>query len=381
MRRRATISPIALVIVLIVVIVVWFANQSGSPETPHSTPASPISATGTWYEIYFTDPKYPDNPANHHGGLDERLVAFIDRAQKTLDVADYDFDLQNVADAMVRAKNRGVRVRMVTDSDTLLNKDERVQAAFRTLRSAGIPIVDDRRPAIMHDKFTVMDGEWVETGSWNYTDGDTYHLNNWMGIFHSRELAENYTAEFQQMFSRKFGPDKSKTIAHPSIDVDGARVQNCFSPKGDCADLIVSTIDHDARRSIYFMAYSFTHDGIGKAIIDKAKAGVTVQGVFETTGSQTLFSEFGKMKKAGLDVYTDGNPWVMHHKVIIIDDHLVIAGSFNFSASANDENDENLLIIDDPSVARLFKAEFDRVFAVAKNPPAKKQSGDRREAG
>lgn len=381
MRRRATVRQVAAVIVLIVVIAVWFANQSGSLETLPATPASQTSATGTWYEIYFTDPRYPDNPANHHGGLDEKMVSFMDRAEKTLDVADYDFDLQNVADAMVRAKKRGVRVRMVTDSDTLGNKDEQIQAAFRTLKSAGIPIVDDRRPAIMHDKFTIVDGEWVETGSWNYTDGDTYHLNNWMGIFHSPELAENYTEEFQQMFSRKFGPAKSKVIPHPSVELDGALVQNCFSPKGDCADLVVRTIDRDATRSIHFMAYSFTHDAIGKAMIDKSKAGVTVQGVFETTGSQTSFSEYGKMKKAELDVYTDGNPWLMHHKVIVIDDHIVIAGSFNFSASANDENDENLLIIDDSNVARLFNAEFERVLDQAKHPPAKQQAGEREEPG
>ena len=60
-----------------------------------------------------------------------------------------------------------------------------------------------------------------------------------------------------------------------------------------------------------------------------------VSGVFETTGSKTQFCEYGKMKQAGLDVYTDGNPWSMHHKVIIIDDETVIFGSFNFSDNAD----------------------------------------------
>jgi phosphatidylserine/phosphatidylglycerophosphate/cardiolipin synthase-like enzyme len=164
------------------------------------------------------------------------------------------------------------------------------------------------------------------------------------------------------------------------MTVEGDSVQNCFSPKGKCANLVVDTIDRDARKSIKFLAFSFTHDGIGKAMLDKFKAGVAVEGVFETTGSQTPFSEYGKLKKAGVPVYTDGNPWVMHHKVIVVDDRVVIAGSFNFSASANDENDENLLVIDDPKVAALFSGEFDRVLAQAKNPPAKKQSGSRTES-
>src|SRR5436853_111362 len=81
--------------------------------------------------------------------------------------------------ALARAAGRGVRVRMVTDTDTLENTGEPpVQAALRTVRAAGIPVVGDNRQPIMHHKFTVVDGEWVQTGSWNYTDGDTYRLNN-----------------------------------------------------------------------------------------------------------------------------------------------------------------------------------------------------------
>ena len=62
-------------------------------------------------------------------------------------------------------------------------------------------------------------------------------------------------------------------------------------------------------------------------------------------------------------------PWSMHHKVIIVDDHIVIFGSFNFSESANQSNDENLLIVDNADLAHAFTAEFQRVLTVAKNPP------------
>ncbi len=131
-------------------------------------------------------------------------------------VADYDWDLANVADAMVRAKNRGARVRMVTDSDTLANtKDEAIQGAFAKLKAASIPIVEDNRGPIMHNKFTVVDSRWVSTGSWNYTDGDTYRLNNNMIIIDSPVLAVNYATEFAKMFEKKqFGPTKDKTISN-----------------------------------------------------------------------------------------------------------------------------------------------------------------------
>ena len=97
-----------------------------------------------------------------------------------------------------------------------------------------------------------------------------------------------------------------------------------------------------------------------------------VRGVFETTGSETKYSEYGRMKAGKLDVWQDGNPYLMHHKVFIIDGQTVIFGSFNFSQNAETSNDENLLIIDDPALAAQFTAEFARVYATAQHPPKKR---------
>ena len=128
-----------------------------------------------------------------------------------------------------------------------------------------------------------------------------------------------------------------------------------------------------AQQSIHFMAFSFTNDPIGQAMRARARAGVSVQGVFETTGSETQYSEYGKLRRAGIDVLQDGNPYVMHHKVIVIDGRTVIFGSFNFSNNADRDNDENLLIVDDPTMAQAFVAEVGRVVATARNPPARKK--------
>ncbi|NWJ98067.1 MAG: hypothetical protein HXX20_20105 [Chloroflexi bacterium] len=326
-----------------------------------------------WYELYFTNPIYPDDPKNHKGGPDEPLVKMMDKATKTLDVADYDFDLANVADAMVRAKARGVQVRMVTDSDTINNvKNKEVQDALSKLKKANIPFIGDERGPIMHNKFTIVDNQWLSTGSMNYTDGDTYHLNNHLIILNYAPLAQNYTAEFEKMFVKKqFGPNKDKGVPNPVVTIQGVKVENYFAPEDGVAQRIIDTIA-PAKQSVYFLAFSFTHDGIGQAIQDKAKAGLKVGGVFETTGSNTAFSEYGKMKQAGLEVYTDGNPWVMHHKVIIVDEQTVIFGSFNFSINADKSNDENILIVHDPKMAKAFKAEYDRILDLAKNPPVKK---------
>ncbi len=350
----------------------------GTTDREAGTPIANIGSGGEldggWYQLYFTAPKYPDNRANHKGGLDEKLVALIDTARTSVDVAVYDFDLANLADALARAKGRGVAVRMVTDSDTLNDaKNKEIQAALGKLRAAGIPIVGDGRGPIMHHKFTVVDRQTVSTGSWNYTDGDTYRLNNNMIVIESPELAANYTDEFNEMFEKKrFGPNKDKGVPNPVVTIDGTRIETVFAAQGPVEERIIATL-RGAQRSISFLAFSFTDDEIAQAMLDRRAAGVALAGVFETTGSNTEFSEFGKMKERGVPVYQDGNPWVMHHKVIIIDERIVIFGSYNFSNNAATQNDENLLIVENPDIARAFKAEYDRILALAQNPPPKKR--------
>lgn len=358
------------------------ATMAAQPDTtpgaqPSKTPAPSAATSGSsgtegWYELYFTTPKYPDDKSTHHGSIDEKLVGFINTAKETIDLADYDFDLENVSNALAQAKARGVRVRMVTDTDTYTSDDAAIKKAFAILKKAGIPVVDDQRNPIMHNKFLVVDNSAVWTGSWNFTDGDTYRLNNNAIKIMSPELAQNYTTEFEKMFvQRKFGPNKPAGVPHPKLTIDGVAVENYFAAEDDVADKVVAHLEQ-AQKSIHFLAFSFTHDGIGKAVLARAKAGVEVSGVFETTGSETKYSEYTAMKKAGLDVLQDGNPYNMHHKVFIIDGREVIFGSFNFSDSADQDNDENLLIVDDPTMAQAFEAEFQRVHAVALNPPKKK---------
>lgn len=367
---RQKYGPVLALVFLGCVGAALLANFLGCGTKP--TPTPPAGNGAAWFELHFTTPRIPTDKSAYHGGLDARLVTLMNTATKTLDVADYDFDLENVAEAMAAAKKRGVQVRMVTDNATLNHKNKDIQAALGKLHEAEIPIVDDNRGPIMHHKFTVVDGEWVQTGSWNYTVGDTYRHNNHLIIIRSRELAQNYTGEFEKMFvERRFGAKKARGVPHPEIVINGSKVWNYFAPQDKVADRVVETVKA-AKESVYFMAFSFTHEEIGDAIIAQARAGLKVGGVFETTGSNTPASEFNKMKTAGLEVWTDGNPYLLHHKVIIVDERTVVLGSFNFSQNANKDNDENTLIVEDAAMAKAFKAEYERVLAWAKDPPKKK---------
>lgn len=320
--------------------------------------ASTGGAEGDYYTIYFTDPQSADEDTLT-GGIDRHLVALIDSAQVSVDAAFFELDLQSVTDALIRAHQRGVQVRIVYD-DEHTEEDPQTEE----LLDARIPGTPDERSAFMHNKFFVIDGRIVWTGSWNVTMNGTYRNNNNVIVINSPELAANYTAEFEEMFNGAFGPTSPSETPYPQISIGNVTVENYFAAEDDVAPHIVSEIAR-ANASIHFMTFAFTDDDIGAAMIDRMANGVHVSGIFETRGAGTEYSECTGLLQDGADVRLDGNPYTFHHKVIIIDSETVIVGSFNFSANATESNDENLLIIHDPVVAAAYEEEFNRRLAEA----------------
>ncbi|WP_020469040.1 phospholipase D-like domain-containing protein [Zavarzinella formosa] len=328
----------------------------GEPET-----AAGNNQTGT-IRIYFSTPDLPPGKSE----IAAACVAYIDQTKSTLDVAAFELDNKVITEALVRAVNRGVRVRVATETNYLQ------ASGIHALKAVGVTVIDDQRDgALMHDKFMVFDNKAVWTGSMNFTENCAYKNNN-NGIFiESRELAENYTTKFGWMFElHKFGgaPSRAYKIPHPTVTLsDGTVIENYFSTHDHIAEHVI-TETNKARQVIHFLAFSFTHDGIGKSMLGRAKAGVEVQGVFEKTQAAGGHTEYEKFRAAGqpVQVYLDANPRNMHHKVIVVDGQTTVAGSFNFSESADKSNDENVVIIRSPSVAKLFEEEFQRVYGAAK---------------
>ncbi len=342
-------------------------STPSKPDQGGSAPATSVADTPVndeWYKIFFTTPQYPDKSETRKQTIMDGLIEVINSAQSSLDIAIYELDLAEIGEAILAARERGVAVRLVSDTDEVEELETLIW-----LDKEGIPIVPDERSPIMHNKFVVVDGRAVWTGSWNFTPNGTYRNNNHAIYIQSPELAQNYAAEFEEMFvDHAFGPKSPTNTPNPRVIIGDTLIETCFAPEDKCSQQLTQLI-RQAQQNIRFMAFSFTHDGIGRIVRDRAKAGVTVQGIFETRGSETTYSEFGRMKKQKLDVVQDGNPYTLHHKVFIIDDETVVLGSFNFSKNADEANDENLLIIHNADIAAQFLAEFERMYVQAQNPP------------
>ena len=259
-------------------------------------------------------------------------------------------------------------VRWVTDDEHGIESDEEPDhGQFEMLEDAGIEIKDDQRGALMHNKFWIFDRQIVWTGSTNITESGIFKQDNNVIVVHSSELAEIYEREFDEMWAGEFGPRSTSTVDNQSVNVNGSLVQILFSSEDDVAEHLLPYLEN-AQSSIRFLAFSFTHDAMGEAMRERENAGVDVMGVFEKTGSSTEYSELGAMYCAGMDVRRDENGSFLHHKVIIVDGRFVITGSFNFSNNANESNDENVMIIDNPEIAMLYIQEFNRIWDIASDP-------------
>ena len=221
----------------------------------------------------------------------------------------------------------------------------------------------DQVESLMHNKFLIIDGSEVWTGSMNMTVNGAYrHLNNLVRI-RSSLVAQNYSAEFEEMFlDGLFGENIHKNTPHPILTIDGIKVETYFSPDDSTEDRILELI-HNAHNSVDFLYYSFTSDPIADALLNKAEQGIVVRGVVDLYQEGAgLGGEYQRLKDNDIDVLLDGHPNKMHHKVIIIDDQIVITGSYNLTRSAETKNDENTLIIHNPEFASVYLREFEWIY-------------------
>ena len=339
------------------------AQTSNTNPVVDSAPSS-----GSWWEVYFTDPINLGNPSQINGSIQGTLINYILQALTSIHIAAFEFDLTPLAEALIAAHQRGVEVQWVTDDEHGLEADEdEGHGQFAMLEAAGIEVRDDGRSALMHNKFIIFDGQMVWTGATNLTVNGIYKNNNNVIVIRSSRVAAIFEREFQEMWAGQFGPTSPSTVDQQFVTVDGVSVQVLFGSEDKAISQLITYIQN-AQSSIRFMAFSFTQDDLGDAMLARAEDGVELAGIFETRGSETASSELGKMFCAGYAMRQDGNPSTFHHKVIVIDEQIIVTGSLNFSENADRSNDENVVIIAEPNIARLFLEEFDRRWAEAKEP-------------
>ena len=286
--------------------------------------------------------------------MEKALLAYIASASKTLDVCVFDMNLPDVAQALIAAKKRGVKVRVIIDRDNA-KKAYDIEDELEEMDKLGILKLAHNRSGLMHNKFMIADGIRVWTGSYNFTRNCSHFNDNHAIVFENKQLAENYQMEWTEIFEGRHGKRFAYPTPHPVVRMGDTVIENYFTPEDSTREAIVAAMAK-ATNEIAMMAFSFTDAAMTKAIEDALQRGVRTIVLLDSGLAKHPGANTKELEKMGANVRR--SPGVrLHHKVIVIDRETVVLGSANFSNSAFDKNDENVLIVQAPSFAQAMARE------------------------
>jgi len=271
------------------------------------------------------------------------LIKVINSSTESVHCAFFDIDLNDLI-KVIGKKSHSVDVKLVVDNEN-----------YGEIKGPGVR--KDTSSQYSHNKFCVVDGKIVTSGSMNPTANGADKNNNNLLVIYSKYLSKNYEDEFDELWNSEFG--EGEKVKYPVIYLNNHEIENYFCPDDGCAEQIIDEI-RKAEKSIYFMTFSFTNEEIADAILFNDKA--DIKGLFEKRGSGSKYSQYNRLKDFGLDVRLDRNSYTMHHKVFIIDNRTVITGSMNPTGAGNRKNDENILIIHDKEITKKYVEEFWRLY-------------------
>ena len=127
----------------------------------------------------------------------------------------------------------------------------------------------------------------------------------------------------------------------------------CFTPGEDCSNKIIRAIAQ-AKQEILVQAYSFSDISIARSLALAKSRGIDVKAILDKSQLKAKYSLIPYLISNNIYPVIDYEPAIAHNKIIILDRHIVVGGSYNFSHAANHKNAENVVIIDDPKFAEKY---------------------------
>ncbi len=286
----------------------------------------------------------------------KEILSNINNAENTIDIAIYGYSsTPDIEQAIERAKQRGVKIRLVYDIDS---KGENIYPDTQKLVNLIQNSISDKNSAevknTMHNKFYIFDNKTVITGSANlsHTDMSGYNSNSII-VINSPKIAKYYTDEFNQMYSGKFHNNK-KAVGDKISD----NIQVFFSPQDKSITNGVLPIIKQAKNYIYIPSFVITEKRVTTELINAKKRGVDVRVIADALNASTQHSKHKELRTAGIPVKAENYAGKMHSKTMIVDDEYLIIGSMNFSNNGENRNDENMILLHNSNVAKFYKKFF-----------------------
>ena len=293
------------------------------------------------------------------------LKYHIDSSKNTIDMAIYGYEnIPEIQKSIINAKNRGVKIRMVYDTDAhdksyykhtaqLAQLVENANTDTKNLKT---------KQYIMHNKFIVFDNKRVYTGSANISPSDMSNYNSNVILFiKSEKIAEIYTREFNQLYSGKFHTEKTPTTPNETI-LGASQLSVYFSPQDNIINEKIIPLVNKSKSTIYMPIFLITNADLTKALINAKNRGVKIKIILDAGNSNSVYSTHKKLRENGIDVKIENYAGKMHSKTMIIDNTYLVLGSMNYSKSGNSKNDENVIILKNPKFAEFYTNYFNEIW-------------------
>lgn len=300
--------------------------------------------------------------------LESAVIQLINEAQSTIDMTMYNINRRPIADALSAAHNRGVRVRYITGDDTNNTALRNPDVPFPVLEgNEGSPL--------MHNKFIIFDAGdkdrcQVITGATNFTQGQIFTDYNNLILIQDQALARIFQMEFEEMWgsdgpqpflpASRFGSRKTDNTPH-QVKVGDVWMEVYFSP----SDQTTFQIEKQLRRAEHDISCALlliTKNDLANALLQMHQRGIHVRGLVNNINDTG--SDFSFLQANGVDIWHHNEGPILHHKYAIIDaisdqgSPVLITGSHNWTAAAEEVNDENTIIIHDATIANIYLQEF-----------------------
>ncbi|MFT4313351.1 MAG: phospholipase D-like domain-containing protein [Candidatus Woesearchaeota archaeon] len=277
----------------------------------------------------------------------ENYIQTLLQAQESIYCALYDFKHPDVQKTLDELATRIPVLLMVHETDY----------------TGSIPLVKRTGRGLMHHKFCLIDERIILTGSANPTEKEFTQNNNNILIIESTELAAVYLQEFQRLFFERNFHSQEPLGIHLQTEEHNS-LTSIFCPQSHCQEFLLAELSK-AEESIFVLAFTFTATPVANQLLlahyDK---NIFVKGLFERR-QRSQWWEFERLAQH-VDVRLFETPvrgGILHQKVFIIDNHTVLAGSYNPTAAAHTINNENMLKIVHQPTVEMFLLEFERLWA------------------
>jgi phosphatidylserine/phosphatidylglycerophosphate/cardiolipin synthase-like enzyme len=286
-----------------------------------------------------------------------KLIGMIDGAQTSIDIANYTFSVKAIEQAILAAKTRGVTIRVAMDKG-----QETADTVAGRLLAAGVDVrfvAGGGNPAgLQHAKFMIVDKLSLISGSNNWSSTGT-SINEESAIATKSvagdPLLEGFQCHFEAIWARN--PGAAGACSNAEV---------AFSPSSKPIAMIKEEIGR-ATKSIDVLMHHFVFDDLVTELAKAAERGVQVRVIVnaadraEPTGTKwdRLLAAGGKLrfKQTNAELFQ-----LMHHKLMVVDDRVVVNGSGNWSGSAFFKNFENYVRYRDPRISRPYAALYDRLW-------------------